>query len=67
MEKPNSGKEYERADQRDRHRQQRNQRGAPALKKEVDDQDHQDERDHQRFDDFLIPSRRHRVVSSDKT
>ena len=52
MEKPNSGKNSERADERHRNRQQRDQRRPPALQKEID---HRNTRasDHQRFDDFV--------------
>ena len=53
MEKPNKREKYERADQRDRHGKQRNQRGAPALQEDVDHQDHQREGDQKRYDDFL--------------
>ena len=52
--------EDECTDQRDRDRQQRNQRGAPALQEDVDHNDHQHDRDHQRFDD-LPHSLRHRA------
>ena len=34
------------------HRQQRNQRGAPALQENVNHHDHQQDRDDQRFDDL---------------
>ena len=44
---------HERADQRDRHGEQRNQRGAPALQEDVDHQDYEREGDQQRYDDFL--------------
>ena len=37
------------SNQRDRHGQQRNQRGAPVLQKEIDHQDHQHDRDHERL------------------
>ncbi len=53
MEKPNSGKEDEGSDQRNRHGQQRNQRGAPALQEEKNNNDDQDERDQKSFNDLL--------------
>ena len=43
----------ERAHQRDRYSQQRNQRGAPALQEDIDNQDHKPEGDQERYDDFL--------------
>ena len=46
-------KEHERADERNRHGQQRDQRGAPALQEKKDDKDDQGERDQQSLDDFL--------------
>ena len=47
------GKDDEGADQRDRHGQQRNERGAPALKKDEDDDDDQRQRFQQREDDLM--------------
>ena len=44
MEKPNNGKTRERANQRDRHRQQRDQRRAPALQENEHHQHHQRQR-----------------------
>src|SRR5207253_10208390 len=38
----------ERAHQRDRYSQQRNQRGAPALQEDIDNQDHKPEGDQER-------------------
>ena len=43
MEKPSIGKDDERSDQRDRHREQRDQRGPPALKEDVDHENDQDQ------------------------
>ncbi len=53
MVKPNNGKDQERAHQRNRDREQRNQRRSPALQKQVNHRDHQRESDQQRLDDFL--------------
>ncbi len=53
MEKPNTREKYERAHERYRHGQQRNQSGAPTLQEEVHHQDHQRERDQKRYHDFL--------------
>ena len=53
MEKPSSGKDDEGADQRDRHGQQRNERGAPALQEDEDDDHDQAERFQQREDDLM--------------
>ena len=47
-----SGEEDERADQRYRDSQQRNQRGAPALQKDVDHDNHQPNRDQQGYDNL---------------
>ena len=44
IEKPSSGKKRERADQRDRHGEQRDQRRAPALQEEEHDEDHEHDR-----------------------
>ena len=43
---------HERAHQRNGHGQQRNQRGAPALKEKIDDKDHEDEGDQERLRRF---------------
>jgi hypothetical protein len=43
----------ERADQRDRHDQDRNQRRSPALQEQIDDEDHEHECDDERLDDLL--------------
>src|ERR1700722_3737075 len=45
--------EYESADQGNRYSQQRNQRGAPALKKQKNNNDDQNQRDHKGLNDFL--------------
>ncbi len=45
-------KKCEGADERNRNGEQRNQRGAPALEENVDHDNHQQERDHQRDQDF---------------
>ena len=63
MEKPSIGKDNERSDQRDRNGQQRNQRGAPALQEDVDDQDDQHQRFDQRVYDFVMPAVTASVVS----
>ncbi len=66
MEKPNIGKQYERAHKRDRHGKKRNQRGAPALQEDVHHKDHKREGDQERFDDFLYSFRdRARRIQSD--
>ena len=46
--KPKRRKDDERSDERDRNRQQRNERGAPALKEDEDNDDHEAERFKQR-------------------
>ena len=73
MENPNSGKDDERSDQRDRHGEQWNQGRAPALQEEVHDEDHQDDGDQQRLDDLLDPFRhrsrgvqRNRVIDASR-
>ena len=43
----------ERADERDRHGEQRDECRAPALQEYVDDQDHESKRDSQREDDLM--------------
>ncbi len=45
--------EHEGPDEGNRHRQQRNQGRAPALQEDVDHEDHQDDGDQERLDDFL--------------
>ena len=68
-ENPNSGKEHERADERDRHGQQRDQRRPPALQEDEDDEDDQEQRLPERVGDLahalgdgLRRVERHRVV-----
>src|SRR5580704_22100 len=51
--KTEEGEEHERAHERNRHRQKRNQRGTPALQEKIDDEDHQDEGDQKGLNDFL--------------
>ena len=51
--KPKQRKERECADQRDRHSQERNERRAPALEEDIDDNDHEDQRLEERVDDLL--------------
>ncbi len=46
-------KENERTDQRDGHREQRNERRAPILKKYVDDNNDQHDGDQKRLNDFF--------------
>ena len=46
-------KETEGADQRDRDRNHRNDRGTPALQEQEDDADHQQDRDEDRLDDLV--------------
>ena len=51
--KSEDGKKRERADQRDRHGEHRNQRRAPALQKNKDDDGHQNQRDDERAQDVV--------------
>jgi hypothetical protein len=51
--KTEQGEEYERAHQRNRHGQKRDQRGTPALQEKIDHKDHQDEGDQKCLNDFL--------------
>ena len=44
IEKPSSGKDDERADERHRHGDQRDQRRAPVLQEQEDDEDDEDDR-----------------------
>ena len=51
------GKEDEGADQRDRDRRHRDERGAPVLQEQVDDEDHEEQRFAERDQDFPYPFR----------
>ena len=53
MEKPNNGKSDKRSDQRNRHGDQRNERGAPALQENENDDDDKHQRLDQRLLDFV--------------
>ncbi len=53
MENPSSGKEHERAHQRDGHGQQRDERRPPALQEDEDDDDDEDQGLEEGLDDLL--------------
>src|ERR1700733_599149 len=51
--KTKEGEEHERAHERNRHREKRDQRGTPALQEKIDNQEHQHESNQKRLNNFL--------------